>query len=365
MLRLLIANLKMLSRNKMAMFWSFMTPIMFVTLFGLFFGKKATMGSIAIINNAQDTTPYALSNELVKQLESAHIFKIQQMKGTIDDAKNQIKRGDIAAALIIPENFDENDKQEAKQLVVVEDPGNAQVNSVLVSFANTFANRATLQMNGITEPVFDVVEEKTNNRDLSYFDFVLAGIIGLSLMNFSMNSIAMAMARYREDQILKRIVVTPIKKWHFIASEVLARLMVNVVQVSLALGIGVYLFNAHIYGNIFTLYAIALLGGILFQLFGFVIFSITKTLDTAQGILMALSMPMMFLGGIFFPIDTLPKWLYSVVQFLPITPLLRIIRGVMLDGVSPFFNPMNISLIFVWIAICLGISIWRFRFCEE
>jgi ABC-2 type transport system permease protein len=79
----------------------------------------------------------------------------------------------------------------------------------------------------------------------------------------------------------------------------------------------------------------------------------------------AITIPMMFLGGVFFPIDTLPKWLFSVVQYLPIAPLLRIIRGVVLEGNSPFFNPINIIIVLLWIIACLSIATWKFRLSEE
>ena len=93
--------------------------------------------------------------------------------------------------------------------------------------------------------------------------------------------------------------------------------------------------------------------------------SFVKTTDAAQGAATAITIPMMFLGGVFFPIDTLPKWLIAIVQYLPIAPLLRIIRGVVLEGNSPFFNPSNIIIVMIWIVACLVIASWKFRLREE
>jgi hypothetical protein len=58
--------------------------------------------------------------------------------------------------------------------------------------------------------------------------------------------------------------------------------------------VGVVIFGGHVYGNYFVLISIALLGGILFQLIGFVIASLTKTVDAAQGMTQAIVLPMMF-----------------------------------------------------------------------
>lgn len=110
---------------------------------------------------------------------------------------------------------------------------------------------------------------------------------------------------------------------------------------------------------------ITLLGAILFQLIGFVMAGFAKTSDAAQGMAQAIAIPMMFLGGVFFAIDALPKWLFSIVQFLPIAPLLRMLRGISIDAVSPFSNPLNIEIITGWIIVMLGIALWKFRLSEK
>jgi ABC-2 type transport system permease protein len=228
-----------------------------------------------------------------------------------------------------------------------------------------FITGATYQAAGIKEPVYSVTEEKTNSKELSYFDFVVAGILGMALMNSSIIGIAVGMNKYKEDKILKRITTAPIKNWWFIAGEVLSRLVMNMIQISVILFVSHFFFEGHIYGNILNVYILALMGAILFQLIGFVIAGLVKTTQAAEGAATAITMPMMFLGGVFFPIDTLPKWLYSFVQYLPIAPFLRMMRGVVLEGNSLFYNSSNLMLVVIWIIICLGLATWKFRLNEE
>ena len=71
----------------------------------------------------------------------------------------------------------------------------------------------------------------------------------------------------------------------------------NLLQISLILAVGILVFHGHIYGNIFLLIALALMGGVLFQLIGFTIASFAKTADAAQGMAQAVTIPMMFLAG--------------------------------------------------------------------
>lgn len=360
MFKLFISHLKILTRDKELLFWSMMFPLMFTFIFGFFFGKgSTTTGTIVLIDKAK--TP--LSQGLAKALDESKLFKIQN-DDSVDDARKLLKKGKVGAVIEVPEKFGIPGADSPTKINVIDDPANAQTNAVVLSFTNSFLTNANFQVKNI-QPTFSVAEEKTSANQVSYFDFVLVGLIGMALMNSSIQGIAITMSKYREDKILKRIVTTPLKSWRFIVSYILARLVINTAQISLVLLVGVYFFKAHIYGSIFLLYLIGLIGAILFQLIGFTIAGLVKTTAAAEGMATAISIPMLFLSGVFFPIDQLPKWLYSIVQYLPLAPLLRVLRGVGLESASPFENPTNIIILVGWIVLCLIISSYKFRLSDE
>lgn len=360
MFKLFISNLKMMVRGRQALFWALVFPLMFTIIFGFFFGSgNSSVGNVALINNAN--TPLAQSYQTA--LEKSNLVKIKTDVKE-DQVKDQMSKNQIAAAIVIPAGFGSQEPNAPTSIKIIEDPANGQANGVILAFTNQFLISTDFQIHNL-KPTFSVTEEKTNQRDLSYFDFVLMGLIGLALMNASVQGIAIAMANYREDQILKRLTTTPLQTWKFVTAEVLSRLALNVLQVSLILSIGHFGFHAHIYGNIFLIYIFALLGGLLFQSIGFLVASVAKTTDAAQGMAVAITIPMMFLAGVFFPIDQLPKWLTSIVQYLPLAPLLRMIRTIGLEAGNPFSNPLNIEIVLGWIVLALAISIWRFRLSDE
>lgn len=359
MWNLFFADLKMLVRNKQALFWSLMFPLMFTLIFGLFFGKNTTSGTIGIVNKSDSE----ISKNLERTLIESEIFKINKYDSK-DESKAEIKKNNISAAIFIPETFGSQSPSAEKKATVIYDQGNAQVASIVNSVVDKYLTAVNYQIQN-AKPIYTVAEEKVSDRNLTYFDFVLAGILGLSLMNASIMGIAIGMAKYREDKILKRITTTPIKGWWFILAEVLSRLIVNLLQISIILIVGKFFFDAHIYGNLFVILPVALVGAILFQLLGFTIASLSKTTAAAEGMATATTIPMMFLAGVFFPIDALPKWLYSIVQFLPLAPLLRIIRTVALEAASPFSDMKNVLIVLGWIILALGISIYKFRLSDE
>jgi ABC-2 type transport system permease protein len=333
---------------------------MFTLSFGFFFGNgNSGAGKVALIN--QSKTPIA--QNLESAIMKSDILKTQK-ETDISFAKDQLKRSKVAAIIIIPNDFGSLNQTSPKQIEVVEDPGNQNTNAVVVSVLNSYLNNVNFQVQN-TKPIFSVDEQKTNERELTYFDFVLIGLIGLSLMNSSVQGIAISMAQYREEKILKRITTTPVKPWKFVISEVSSRLILNLAQILVTIGIGVIFFNAHIYGNFFIILLLSLVGAVLFQTLGFAIASATKTIAAAQGMAMSITIPMMFLAGVFFAIDALPNWLFNIVQFLPLAPFLRILRQYALETTSPFLVPMNMIIIGGWIVVLLVISIWRFKLSDE
>lgn len=373
--KLFFADLKMMVRNRQALLWAFMFPIIFSLIFGFFFGKSANSGTVALINNSTSE----ISKNYVSALKESEIFKIEE---DIDlaKAKEDIKKSKFVAIVEIPEGFGqipqptevpassrtapvktEIPKQSVNFIV---DPGNAQANAALTGFTEKFFSILNLKLQN-AEEIFTINLEKTNDKDLSYYDFILAGILGLAIMNSSIIGISVSMTKYREDKILKRITTTPLPSSIFIISEVLSRLILNLVQILAVLGIGIYLFDANIYGNILILIAVAMVGALLFQLMGFVVAAFSKTTDAAQGLATFITIPMMFLAGVFFPIDSLPGWLAPIVSYLPLSPLLRILRAVALENNSPFIDMRNVAIVISWILASLLLSIWKFRLSDE
>jgi ABC-2 type transport system permease protein len=361
MLKLLFADLKMLFRNKQALFWVLMFPLMFTLIFGLFFGKSNNIVGAIVIVNKSDTE---LSKSLDKGLVDSNIFNIKNESDLVS-AKKEVEKNKISAVVYIPEKFGTPLPDAPKNITIYYDPSSAQAVSILSSFVDKYLTGASFAIQQ-AKPIFSIDQEKIgSNKPYSYFDFVMAGLLGLALMNASIMGMAVAISKYKEDKILKRITTTPLKTWKFLASQVISRLVLNVIQIALILSVVIHFFNGHVYGNLWVLVVIALLGAVLFQLIGFVMAGFAKTADAAQGMAQAVAIPMMFLAGVFFPIDALPKWLFNIVQFLPLAPLLRMLRGISIDAVSPFSNPLNIEIIIGWIVIMFLLALWKFRLSEE
>lgn len=196
---------------------------------------------------------------------------------------------------------------------------------------------------------------------IDYFDFVLPGLLAIGLMNFAMIGSAASLARYRELMVLKRISVTPLAPWKFIAGQVAARLTLAAVQTAVLMAVGVALGGS--FGpNWPWLFVIALGGNLIFISLGFALAGRLQSVDAANNAAGLITTPLMFLSGSFFPIASMPGWLQPVAELLPLTPLVVALREMALSGASILEVGPELAIIGAWIAAGLMLARISFRF---
>ncbi|MFI5206134.1 MAG: ABC transporter permease, partial [Candidatus Paceibacterales bacterium] len=157
--------------------------------------------------------------------------------------------------------------------------------------------------------------------NLKYSNYVLPGIIAMTIMQGGVYSLAYWMVDLKSRGIIKRLLATPLKQWQLALSLVCARLVIVIAQVIILTLLGVIAFKASFAGNIFSILILALLGGAIFLLTGLLISTFAKSYDSAAPITSAIALPLTFLGNIFYPISALPHGLQVLARLLPITYL--------------------------------------------
>jgi ABC-2 type transport system permease protein len=107
--------------------------------------------------------------------------------------------------------------------------------------------------------------------------------------------------------------------------------------------------------------AVVGLGAVTFVSIGYVIASFARTEESANGMTSIVQFPLMFLSGIFFPLEIMPDWLRSIATFMPLTYLGDALRQVMVGG-APFVPlGVDIAVLGAWLVACLVISGRFFR----
>ncbi len=197
-----------------------------------------------------------------------------------------------------------------------------------------------------------------------YFDFVLPGLLAMGLMQLLMVGMAGSIARYREMQILKRMQVTPVRPASFIAGQVISRLLLAVVKLGLMLGLGLAL-GASVEGSWPLMLAVATAGNLVFLTLAFVVAGRVDTVEGANNLAGLATIPLMFLSGMFFPIETMPEALQTVVRYLPITPVIDALRAIAIEGAGVTELGRELAIIGGWAVVGFALARLTFRFGDE
>jgi len=172
---------------------------------------------------------------------------------------------------------------------------------------------------------------------------------------------AIPLAEQREKLILKRLGATPLRRWTLVGSNILMRLVIALVQSVLIISIGALLFGVTIVGSIALTAGFIVLGAVTFTSIGYVIASFAKTEESANSLTSVVQFPLMFLSGIFFPIDFMPEFLQPVAAVMPLTYLGDALRQVMVGGAPYAPLPIDALVLGAWLVGSFLISARFFR----
>lgn len=198
----------------------------------------------------------------------------------------------------------------------------------------------------------------------SYSQFVLPGIIAYVIMQGGIYGLGYWMVDMRAQGVIKRFLVTPIKQWELAFAVVVSRLVVMLIQVVLLTAIGVFLFHAPFYWNIISTLFVTLVGGAIFLMLGLLISTLASSYQSAAPITAGIGLPLTFLGNMFFPITALPVAVQWVSKALPVTHIAQALRALYAAPFSLVSIQTSLLVLIVWLAIMLGLTVWRFKLKE-
>lgn len=148
----------------------------------------------------------------------------------------------------------------------------------------------------------------------------------------------------------------------FFAAQIIAYLLVSLIQAAIILAADVFLFNGYIYGNVLRVFVLVLFANIIFLNIGFIAGAMAKRVEAANGFASAIAIPIMFLSSVFFPTENLPSVLSQIVQYLPLTPLLEALRGVTLEAEPLWVYSWEFGILGIWIIVTSVVAIRVFKF---
>lgn len=354
LLKLTKANIKMYFRDRGALIWTLFFPFIIIAIFGVLDFAKFSTAKIGLAYT-QETEEYAKG--IKSALENiGDYYKIEE--GNIDDEKQALTDDDRLVVLEFATN------QETKKLDVTAylNKSNEQSAQSVFLIIQKVLSDFELQMNQI-EPVFNVQSEIINVFELRNIDYLVPGVIAMSLMQGGLFGVVGTIVTYREKGILKRLFATPLSKGNFLISQILSRLLISILQVIILLISSYLVFQIKIVGSLILVALTAILGSLVFLAMGFTISGIAKTEESARAIMMPIQMIFMFTSGVYFSREVLPSWLYDITSYTPLTYLADGLRDIMTRGHDLAEKNIQTALIgmAIWFVLFVAIAIKTFK----
>ena len=321
-------------------------PIIMILLFGYGMGGEMTDLPIVVVSQSHgDLTDLTL--DTIKDTETYHVVEVID---DMDEGKERVDSGEVKAAIILPSDYDKDSSQQ-KSVTLYLDSSDQMASQILESstqgifyrLSNMVASQTSVSTKDADiEP--SVIHSLNNFKDdislhinriygnIKYIDFLVPAILGMTIMMSCMMGMGATIAGERETGELARLFMTPTSVSTVIGGKIAAKLLIELVRALILIFMAVLLFNVSIKGGFLQTFIVLVIGALCFVGFGIMLSARTQTQEDYAQISLPFSMPMMFVSGVFYPIETMPWILQKLAYVFPLTYLNDAMRGIMLKG---------------------------------
>jgi len=370
------------SRSRMRLAMLVLMPLLMMGMVGFIYPTSDTITDqpIAVADLDAGVGNVSMGRVFTAQLEginaATHMMVLSNASG-MKDIKSDIQEGKIAGGIVIPANFTQSIlRGEQGGLEVYTDTSNPQTSGMIQSvlsrtidamgimLANqtlnqTYhidSNRTVAIMKPYSVKFGGIVPGKPN-----YFQFVAPGIMSMTVMMSLMTGLPHAISYEKDIGTLDGMLVAPINRLSIILGKVMAQTVRGMVQGFIILGLAMSLFGVVIYGSALLVIFLILLIVFSFVGLGILITSFTENEETAGMVMMTLMFPMMFMSGVFFPVNQMPGFMQTVAHALPLTYASQAMRKVMLLGAGVPAITTEIIILVVFGVVMLAIAVPLFK----
>jgi len=158
-------------------------------------------------------------------------------------------------------------------------------------------------------------------------DVSIPAYIGMIIGTTGIMVLTVTMSAYREKGVLRRLRATPLQPQVIVIAQVVVIFMMTVAGMLLLILAGKLVYNLRFDGNLLSVALAFILGSLSFFSLGFVLAGVMPNARTAQVVGLVILYPMIFLSGAGFPLEMMPEGIRKFSNFLPLTHVVTLLRG--------------------------------------
>ena len=325
LLSIVIKELRQLRRDRLTFAMIIGIPTMQLVLFGYAINLDVRHMPGAVLDEANT----AESREVVAGLEATGVVDFRYRATSAEEIDDLLRRGKISTALVIPHDYANRNER-----------GDRAPAQVVVDGSDQVIQAAARQLARFPVPYrADWLETAENIELVNYYNperraaiNTVPGLVGVILTMTMVLFTAIALVRERERGNLEMLIATPVSPWELTIGKVLPFIGIGLVQVTIVLLLGRFLFTVPIRGDLLELYVSSLVFIVASLTLGIFISTLARSQFQAMQMAFFTFLPQILLSGFMFPYTGMPVPAQWIAEILPLTHFLRLVRGIMLRG---------------------------------
>ncbi|MBQ6218268.1 MAG: ABC transporter permease [Methanosphaera sp.] len=352
-------------RHKVQFVSLILFPILMIALCGWGMGGTVENTPVIIVKQSNGD----VTNQVINAIKSDNTFDVKDIMDNPDEAKEKVDNGKAKSAIILSPDFEDEKSRSAVLYIDSSDQMTTQI--VVPTTEKIFASlseQVETQEANITNK--DVVGQTTQaiklqiNKiygDIKYIDFLLPGVLAMTMFMSSMMTMGNSIAGERERGELARLFMTPTNITTVLGGKIISQVVIEMIRAIILILSAIILFSAVINGSMALLILVMLISVLCFVGFGMMISATAKTQEDYIQIVLPIAMPMMFICGVFFPKETMPWLLQKISYVLPLTYANDAFRAVMLQGANINLIATDLLILLAFTALFFIVGVARFN----
>ena len=376
-------------RSKMLLFFFLLFPLLLMSMFGYIYPpvpkSNPNTGSIgtafpnlpvSLVQMDDGSAASTVAAQFIQLSQQQGLFKVSEST-TYQAARDLLVQGNLKGIVIIPQGFGAAlaAGQPATVQVTVDETNptiaaavQGEISALFNIIGSNISNQNIHSMDpgAPVNPAFIIQPISVTQVPLvsgvsSSFEFLAPGFMALTVITGSLQGVATAISREKEQGTMDGLLVSPIPHISIILGKVTAQTVRGLIQGFLILGLSIILFGVRIYGSPIIMLIVMVLGTASFVGVGIILTAVAPDQETAQMMTVLLQFPMMFVSGILFPIDQMPTWLQSVGKAMPLYYAADALRKVIILNAPLTAIMPDVLILIVYTFLTMTIAIPLFE----
>jgi ABC-2 type transport system permease protein len=321
-------------RDKRTMFILFGMPMVQIMLFGFAITNEVNNVNIAIFDQSKDRE----TQQIINKISASKYFKIESQITHEAQIERVFRTGKVKAVLVFEKDFIQNlQTKKMAKVQVITDATDPNMANTITNYINAILQNHSQEINKNVKPVYQIQTQTQlyyNPELKSVFTFV-PGVMTIILMLVSAMMTSISITREKEMGTMEVLLVSPIKPFQVIIGKVFPYIFLSIINATIILVLGIFVFKMPIAGSIFLLALESILFIVTALSLGILISTIAQSQQTAMMLSLAgLMLPVIILSGFIFPISSMPIPLQILSNIIPAKWFIIIIKAIMLKGAT-------------------------------